>query len=374
MNLTDTRSSISDTLCKDEKRKYYVYALCERNGDQLAPFYIGKGVGERMWNHKETAESALEEYIEKYKSDYKKEYGEEASAEALDGISARFSESFANENQLKIAKIEELKNENRLEHVIVKWGLTENEAFMAESTLINMLDLMDFGLTNKVGGHASIPEKSVCQHSQAMTDREFCEKYAKEMLDYKKMDDCVFVSIGRLHSLYCDSKSKDYLSQVCDTARACWHFDSKKHSHKFLIAVFNKRICGVYKITEVHSIKDVKDDSVISKYPTFPEAVRAKEIAALKYIKEHQHLRKTNPEQFVQECAEILGETEAKAKTWLNRKFFVCEDVDPTILDDRKGRRIGNKFDEEGQPKDSVFLPRSSGICPPYSKHTDKKK
>ena len=30
---------------------YYVYALCELNGEQRSPFYIGKGKGERCLQH-----------------------------------------------------------------------------------------------------------------------------------------------------------------------------------------------------------------------------------------------------------------------------------------------------------------------------------
>ena len=371
MKSTDILTAVADALGTDEKRKYYVYALCERNGEQLIPFYIGKGVGNRMWNHEGDAEIALEEYIEKYKSDYKKEYGNEISTETLEEVSARFRESFKNENQQKIAKINELKENGRLERIIVKWGLTENEAFMAESTLINLLDCMNSELTNKVGGHASIPEKSVCQHSKAMTDDEFFVNYAREQLDYRKMGNCVFVNINQFHTLYCNTESTDYKSQVCDVSRACWHFDTKKHKHDYLISIFNKRICGVFRITGVYSIKDVKDDRDISLYPAFPAPARAKEIAALNYIKEHQDLRKTNEERFIRECAEVLGRTEAETKAWLNCKFFTCTDVSEALVSELKGRRIGGRFHKEGQPTDSVFLPRSSGICPPCEVPTD---
>lgn len=49
---TKEAKSVIDNLKRDgEKTKYYVYALCEKRDNRLIPFYIGKGQGDRVWQH-----------------------------------------------------------------------------------------------------------------------------------------------------------------------------------------------------------------------------------------------------------------------------------------------------------------------------------
>ena len=96
---------------------FYVYALIDPRNEKV--FYIGKGTGNRVFSHE----------IESGKS--------------------RESE------KKKIQQIREIENSGySVKRLIVNWGLSENEAFVAEATLINLLNRMpDIQLTNEVSGH-----------------------------------------------------------------------------------------------------------------------------------------------------------------------------------------------------------------------------
>ena len=96
---------------------FYVYALVDPRNDKV--FYIGKGTGNRVFSHE----------IESGKS--------------------RESE------KKKLQKIREIEECGlSVKRLIVNWGLTETEAFIAEATLINLLNrIPDIQLTNEVSGH-----------------------------------------------------------------------------------------------------------------------------------------------------------------------------------------------------------------------------
>ena len=106
----------------DEKTKqnlkYYVYFLIDPTTGQ--PFYVGKGKDNRVFNH---IKCALE----------------------FETISDKYE------------KIREIQNKNKtVEHIIVRHGLTEKEAFEIEATLIDTFDFLTSGLTNIAGGQKSI--------------------------------------------------------------------------------------------------------------------------------------------------------------------------------------------------------------------------
>ena len=112
---------------KETLRKYYVYALCEidENNKRLIPFYIGKGTGDRVWNHAdETADEIkeIEEEAKKY------------------GYSDEYKQNLLNTVSEKHKKITEL-GKDKISYIIIKSGLTEYESFMCESALINLLTL-----------------------------------------------------------------------------------------------------------------------------------------------------------------------------------------------------------------------------------------
>lgn len=117
-------------LSKDKNKKFYVYCLVDPIDKNV--FYIGKGTGNRIFAHEQFALGVIRdsEFIE--------------------------SHEFA---ELKIERIKKIYDAgNRCEKFIISYGLTENEAFASELTLINYFKILrhDELLTNKVGGHGSV--------------------------------------------------------------------------------------------------------------------------------------------------------------------------------------------------------------------------
>lgn len=102
-----------------EALKFYVYALVDPRDKRI--FYVGKGVGDRVYQH---AEAAIDE---------------------------------ANES-LKLSKIRDIHNNGlEVEYYILRHNLTEQEAFLVESMVIDLLTYKTFNtdhfLTNLVSGH-----------------------------------------------------------------------------------------------------------------------------------------------------------------------------------------------------------------------------
>ena len=99
-----------------EHLQYYVYALIDPETN--IPFYIGKGVGNRVFNHKYDAEN-------------------------LEDIST-----------LKLDTIREINSKGfEVKHIIIRHGLKETQAFEVEASLIDFGNYIGLGLSNIVEGH-----------------------------------------------------------------------------------------------------------------------------------------------------------------------------------------------------------------------------
>jgi hypothetical protein len=140
----------------DEKTKQnlkaYVYMLIDPNENK--PFYIGKGVDDRVFNHINCALTDI------------------------------------NTSNVKYDTIREIKkNGGTVGHVIVRHGLTEDEAFQIEAALIDSFEFSGIMLSNKVGGHNSI-EKGL------MTSDEIKRLYNAEPLNVLPAD-CILININK---------------------------------------------------------------------------------------------------------------------------------------------------------------------------------
>lgn len=149
----DELTRLSYTLGENMEDRFYVYMLQDDNGK---PFYIGKGQGGRVFCHENDADKLLE-VIRSENGDRNVDY-------------SKLSE--------KIKTI--IKSSGKVEKVIIKWGLTENEAFMCESALMNMYDhIFPETLTNISNGHASNAEK----HSHALDGYKTKARNVQDFLD-----------------------------------------------------------------------------------------------------------------------------------------------------------------------------------------------
>ena len=129
-----------------EELKFYVYRLVDpRNGHT---FYVGKGSGNRVFSH---VNSALKNNL-KYNIE---------------------------EDNLKYKTIREIKDAGlEVIHIIQKYGLDEDQAFLVESVLIDAYSI-ERKLTNKINGFNSSEPTNVITLQSNLSAQEFDDK------DYK---------------------------------------------------------------------------------------------------------------------------------------------------------------------------------------------
>lgn len=178
----------------------YVYALIDPRNEKV--FYIGKGTGNRVFSHE----------IESGKS--------------------RESE------KKKIQQIREIENSGySVKRLIVNWGLSENEAFVAEATLINLLNRMpDIQLTNEVSGH---------HVHESLTTEEFELQYGAVPLEKEDIKHSILVI--KINKLYRRGMSEE---ELYDAVRGFWAASLKSieaRKVKYVFGVYNGLIVGVYK-------------------------------------------------------------------------------------------------------------------------------
>ena len=240
---------------KEILRKYYVYALCEKDekNKRLIPFYIGKGTGDRVWNHADETEEIkeIEEYAKKHPNTYR----------------AENKKSLIREVKEKHKKISEL-GKDKISYIIIKSGLTEYESFMCESSLINLLKLKlddlsysENHLTNIVNGHSNDFEKAAGINTRAISVDEYFEYYCKKPIIINQMTDeqkKVFankkIRLQNINMTYSEcTNSEEFPTQekkneairyaVC----GFWKIH-EKNDLDYVFAVYQGRIKGIYRV------------------------------------------------------------------------------------------------------------------------------
>lgn len=191
---------------------YYVYALVDPRDDKV--FYIGKGTGNRVFSHEMESDKSP-------KSEKK-----------------------------KLQKIRDIEKDGfSVKRFIVNWGLSENEAFIAEATLINLLNRMpDIRLTNDVSGH---------HVHESLTTEEFELMYGAVPL--KKEDIKHSILVIKINKLYRRDMSK---TELYDAVRGFWNASLKSietRKVKYVFGVYNGLIVAVYKPDEWHYAHEMID-------------------------------------------------------------------------------------------------------------------
>lgn len=250
----------------DGKDKYYVYMLIVEGEGK--PFYIGKGAGARVFAHEFDAMNA---------------------EEMLKAINEERDDVEANYNKLseKIKTI--INNKGKIKKVIVKWGLTSEEAFMCESALINMYDYLCKNasqtvlsesdvLSNIVNGHASKKEKDSKSIDELKTKsrdlEDFLENVAIQETSFPRniKKRCVFININTAmdwwYKKYNDG-TIDRNEYIKDSVRFSWtlrDFGNKNASEKaykgpdYVIALYRQVVVGVYKVNRWFRFTEINEN------------------------------------------------------------------------------------------------------------------
>lgn len=189
---------------------YYVYGLIDPRTKKI--FYIGKGTGQRVFEHEK---------------------------ESLGS---------PNSEKLKLKTIAQIKREGlEVKKIIINCNLSEAEAFAAEAALINAFNYVsDIGLTNIVAGH---------HFTEALDVNEF-EKIngAVELQENDIRHELMVIKINKLYQR--EIKEDD----LYDSVRGVWRASLERAKKvDYVLGVYNSLVVGVYKPTEWFVCKDAKD-------------------------------------------------------------------------------------------------------------------
>jgi hypothetical protein len=183
-----------------EQLKYYVYFLKDPRNGQV--FYVGKGRGNRIFNH---VECALET---------------EYSTDKIDLIKD------ITENGYSVA------------HFILRHGLDENVAFEVEAALIDFVGLSN--LSNLQGGHYS------SDYSIKSTN-EIIAMYSSQELDTDLP--VLLININRLYH-------RDMTdNELYDATRKAWVIGSRRNGARYTIATYRCLTREIYEIDSWYPIE-----------------------------------------------------------------------------------------------------------------------
>ncbi len=190
--------------------EYYVYGLIDPRTNQI--FYIGKGTGNRVFEHEK-------ESLNRPDSD-----------------------------KLKLKTIYEIKSLGLdVKKIIINSNLTEPEAFAAEAALINAFNYVnDMGLTNIVAGHHSTEALSVEDFEKTYGAEELCEEEIRHKI--------LVIKINKLY------RRNMTAQELYDTVRGVWRASiNNARSVEYVFGVYNSLIVAVYKPTQWYQCKEAPE-------------------------------------------------------------------------------------------------------------------
>jgi len=189
-----------------EHLKFYVYLLIDPKTDK--PFYVGKGIGNRVFDH----------------------------------VVCALKEDVSNNKYKEIRKI--ISDGNQVKHLIVRHGLTERNAFEIECALIDTFKFIpkfkNYIRGNIQGGINSI-EKGL------MTTNEIIRLYNAEPLN-EIANNCVIININKTY------KRGSGENAIYEATKEIW--DIKEHRRnkiQFVLSEYKGLIVEVFKIESWYS-------------------------------------------------------------------------------------------------------------------------
>ena len=193
-----------------EKLDYYVYLLIDPETNQV--FYVGKGVGNRIFAH----------------------------------INAAISDALPGDKLDKIRSLQARGLEPA--HIIHRHGLTEKEAFEIEAALIDFIGLS--GLTNQVQGFNS-------DDRGRMTVAEVIAKYEAPVAEIK--EPVILITINRLYRRGMSGE------ELYEMTRGKWAIGPRRDKAKYAFAVYKGIIREVYEIDRWLPIR-IDDKEALRKW------------------------------------------------------------------------------------------------------------
>lgn len=195
-----------------QELKYYVYMLLDPTRNK--PFYVGKGIDNRVFNHLACALTDIDTSNAKYD------------------------------------KIREITQSGQtVKHIIVRHGLSESEAFQIEASLIDTLTYCGLFLSNIVGGHNSI-EKGL------MTSEEIVRLYNAQPLSGMSSD-CILININRTY------KRGNGTNPIYQATKETWLISEWRLPHiKYVLSEFRGLIVEVFEVKNWYPKQRLKNKTI----------------------------------------------------------------------------------------------------------------
>lgn len=224
------------------KLGFYVYALANPLTKKV--FYIGKGIDNRVFAHKQ---------------------------EVLENRSEI--------NSLKKTEIKEILDKQLdIQHLIIRHGLTEKEAFLVEATLIDYHNFNLDKLTNEVSGHDS-------SFYGIKTTDELIRQYNAPKLE-NLLHKVVIININRQYA-----KVKNSNNAIYTATKESWVINKNRINElEYALSEFQGIIIGVFKINNWYAI--ATENNKINRRWGFDGEDAPKEIKHLYLNKSIAHVKK----------------------------------------------------------------------------------
>jgi len=182
-----------------EQVGYYVYLLIDPSGGK--PFYVGKGTGNRVFAH------------------------------INDAINNPFTSD-------KLKRIRDIRARgDKVDHIILRHGLTEKEAFEVEASVIDLLGIK--GLTNEVAGHES-------QRRGKMNARDVIAQYNARPVTIE--EPMLLITINKLFHFGMPPE------ELYEKTRGNWVVGQKRNKVQYACAVFRGTVREVYRVVRWFSV------------------------------------------------------------------------------------------------------------------------
>ncbi len=206
---------------------YYVYKLIDPRDGKV--FYIGRGKGNRIFDHVSGTVSKLAQIY--------KELGKE------DGYEIENSEEVENIFSLKEKTINEIHNSNlEVLHIIHRHGLTLDQAKEVEAALLDDYN----GITNIKGGYGSIERGP-------MSVKDIIKKYSLDEVEFFKEDKLILINI---------KNSIKENTSIYDATRYAWVVNIKRASDaEYIISHSSGIILDVFRLHESNGWKEALSEN-----------------------------------------------------------------------------------------------------------------